>query len=52
MVKPVRRPSLKLEEATAIRSELDAALAPIARKHSLTVAYLLRLATLGGSAQA
>lgn len=47
-----RRPSLKLEEAEAIRAELDAALVPIARKHFLTVPYLLRLAALGGSVQA
>lgn len=47
-----RRPSLKLEEVEAIRRELDAALSPIARKHFLTIGYLLRLAGTGGSAQA
>lgn len=47
-----RRPSLKLEEVEAIRRELDAALTPIARKHFLTVGSLLKLARVGGSAQA
>lgn len=47
-----RRPSLTLDQSTAIRAEVDAALVPIARKHFLTVGYLLKLAALGGSAQA
>ncbi len=47
-----RRPALTLEQAQAIRAELDAALLPIARQHQLSVGYLLRLASTGGSAQA
>lgn len=47
-----RQPGLSLKEADEIRAELGAALVPIARKHCLSVAYLLRLAATGGSAQA
>lgn len=41
-----------LEEAGAIRREIDAALTPIAREHSLSVGTLLKLASVGGSAVA
>lgn len=43
---------ISYEEAEAIRREIDAALTPIARAHFLSVGTLLKLASLGGSAQA
>lgn len=47
-----RRAGLDLATQQLIRADLDAALLPIARKHSVSVPTLLRLAALGGSAQA
>lgn len=47
-----RRPSLTAHQAAEIRAEIDAALITIARKHYLSVGYLIRLASVGGSAQA
>lgn len=52
-MKRSRRPvGLEFEEAETIRRELDEVLVPIARKHCLTVRTLLKLASVGGSAQA
>lgn len=43
---------ISLEEAEAIRREIDAALVPIARDHALSVGTLLKLTSVGGSAVA
>jgi hypothetical protein len=54
MTRPVS-PSLKNaridpETAGEMRREIDAAIVPISRKYGVSVAYLLRLGTVGGSA--